>query len=242
MTTPNENNLREGLLKLSGLSAIESKILKVKRELDEIPQHLNELETKLAQLEAQFTAKKTALEESEKNYRLKEGELVDSKEKIKVKETKLYEIKTTKEYQAAIKEIAVTKKQNQDNENQILTLMGQIETLKGELGPLEEEIGVLKGKAETEKGRIESDLSELHRQLGEQAALKQQLFISLDANLVARYERVLHQRQPAVAAVRGGTCEECNIHLPPQLFIELQKYLSVISCPSCNRILFIPAE
>jgi predicted nucleic acid-binding Zn-ribbon protein len=120
--------------------------------------------------------------------------------------------------------------------------MGEIETLKNEIAPLEEEMNSLSTKVTEEKGRISGELEGLQKQLEEKGATKQQIFSTLDASLVSHYERILVRRQPAVAEVRSGTCQECNMNVPPQLFIELQKYREVIHCPSCHRILFIPIK
>jgi len=242
MTTPNPAELKSHLLKLAGLAELESSLLKIKRQLEEIPQNLKELEDKYKERETQFEEKKTRLAQLEQEYRQKEAELTDSKEKIKTRETRLFEIKTTKEYQATLKEIATAKKQNLETENLLLQRMGEIETLKTELPPLEEEIKNLGDKINQEKGQISGELEGLQKQLEEKNAEKQQLFATLDSSLVSHYERILIRRQPAIAPVRYGTCQECNMNVPPQLFIELQKYREVIHCTSCNRILFIPSD
>jgi uncharacterized protein len=242
MTTSNEATLKEGLIKLAGLAEVESRIFKIQRQLEDIPQNLRELEEKLAQSESLFQEKKQKFEELERTCRQKETEMSDSREKSKIREARLYEIKTTKEYQAAVKEIAAAKKQSADWETQGTQMKEQMEALQKELAPLEEDLNRLKENVQTERDKISGDLEGLKKQLEEEQTLKGRLFAELDKALVARYERILRQRQPAMAPVRSGTCQECNMHLPPQLYIEIQKYREVISCPSCNRILYLPVE
>ena len=41
----------------------------------------------------------------------------------------------------------------------------------------------------------------------------------------------------AVVEIRGGTCQGCRMHVPPQLFNQIQRNEQVILCPSCQRML-----
>jgi len=241
MTAPNPDVLKNNLLRLAELADLESSLFRIKNQLEEIPQNLKEMENKLSSLQGQFEEKKSKIQSFEQEYRQKELELAESKEKTKTREARLFEIKTTKEYQAAIKEVAAGKKQNQETEAFLLQRMGEIEGLKKEFTPFEEEIAGLSSKVAEEKGKISGELESLQKELEEKGSVKQQIFSTLDASLVSHYERILVRRQPAVAPVRAGCCQECNMNLPPQLFIELQKYREVIHCPSCHRILYIPS-
>jgi len=241
MPHSNAPNLKENLLRLGELASMEASLFSIKHQLEEIPQNLKEMESRLTSLQSQLQEKTNKVQTFEQEYRQKEFELTDSKEKTKAREARLFEIKTTKEYQAAIKEVAAGKKQNQETEAFLLQRMGEIENLKKEIAPFEEEMTTLSAKVAEEKGRISGELEGLQKQLEEKVATKQQLFSTLDASLVSHYERILVRRQPAVAQVRSGSCQECNMNVPPQLFIELQKYREVIHCPSCHRILYIPA-
>lgn len=242
MRIASDTNLKESLVKLAGLSDVESKVYSLKRQLEEIPAQLQAMEDRLAQLQISFEEKKKLSEENEKNSRRIENELNDSREQIKKKEARLYEIKTTKEYQATLKEIATAKKQNIDRETELLRLMENLEGLKKELGPLEEEMGTLQNKVSEEKGRISGEIEALQKELEEQEKIKANIFTALDAGIVSRYEKILIRRQPALAPVRSGTCQECHMNVPPQLYIEIQRCREIISCPSCSRILFIPNE
>jgi|GEM_PF-3219657 len=239
MTTPSELTIKEGLLKLAGLAEVEARIFLIQSQLKEIPQNLQAMEQKLQEARTAFDVKKEAFETLQKNQRQKETEIADAREKTKQREARLFEIKTTKEYQAAVKEVAATKKLLIEGEAELLKMTGGIEALQKDLPPLEEDLTRLAENVASEKGRIQGDLDSLEKQLVEERSLKEKLMSEIDKPLVNRYEKLLLRLQPAMAAVRSGTCEECNMHLPPQLYIEIQKYREVILCPSCHRILFL---
>ncbi len=238
----NNLSLRESLLKLAGFSDLETKIFRLKDLLESPPLDLAQKIQQLKTIEKNFQDKRQNLESIEsKNNEL--GRLFqEDQEKITTKEARIFEIKTTKEYQAASKEISDTKRNNIEREKQRLLLMEEIEKLKQELAPLETELAELSTGVKNMTTRLEEERISHRQELEEAENLKKKSLDAVQESLIDRYERVLKKKRPAVAPVRGGTCEECNVSLPPQLYIELQKSLEIINCPSCVRILYIPLE
>ncbi|MDL2207490.1 C4-type zinc ribbon domain-containing protein, partial [Desulfovibrio sp. OttesenSCG-928-M16] len=45
-------------------------------------------------------------------------------------------------------------------------------------------------------------------------------------------------RHPVIVPVADGVCSGCNIAIPPQNFIELQRASQILSCPNCQRLMF----
>lgn len=240
MTNPTP--LKEGLQQLANLAGIEIEIGRIQESLDSIPFNLKELGAKLNLSLKTLEEKKQALEKTQAEAQETEKGLEESKELLKVRETKLYEIKTTKEYQAAQKEIASARKSNIDREIKLPELKQRLESLGNEVAALETETQALQAKMQEEESRIGGELEGLRRQLEEKLAAKQGIFGDLDKALVGKYEKVLARKKPAMAPVLSGVCQECNINIPPQLYIEIQKHLQVINCPSCFRILYIPSS
>ena len=48
---------------------------------------------------------------------------------------------------------------------------------------------------------------------------------SVDGTLLKRYETVRKKRMPVLVAVIGGTCQGCNMNVPPQLYNTLRSTL-----------------
>jgi predicted nucleic acid-binding Zn-ribbon protein len=61
---------------------------------------------------------------------------------------------------------------------------------------------------------------------------------SVDGTLLKRYETVRKKRMPVLVAVVGGTCQGCNMNVPPQLYNNLRSTLGTDVCPSCHRIIY----
>jgi predicted nucleic acid-binding Zn-ribbon protein len=58
--------------------------------------------------------------------------------------------------------------------------------------------------------------------------------------LLQRYETVRRKRMPALVTVVAGTCQGCNMNVPPQLYNTLKTTLGTDICPSCHRIICAP--
>ena len=41
-----------------------------------------------------------------------------------------------------------------------------------------------------------------------------------------------------MVGVKNGTCRGCNMNIPPQLYIVLQRGATIETCPSCHRIIY----
>ena len=72
---------------------------------------------------------------------------------------------------------------------------------------------------------------------------RDELVGAVDGDLRRRYEMIFSRRGGvAVVAVRGGTCQGCHMHVPPQLYNQLQRNEQLILCPNCQRMLFWQPE
>jgi len=65
------------------------------------------------------------------------------------------------------------------------------------------------------------------------------LATSADKQLLHRYDAVKKRRLPALVPVLPpGTCQGCNMNVPPQLYNTLRSTLGTDICPSCHRIIY----
>jgi predicted nucleic acid-binding Zn-ribbon protein len=80
----------------------------------------------------------------------------------------------------------------------------------------------------------------LEGQLRELEAKRAEAARTVHPPLLARYEAVRKRRSPALVTVVAGTCQGCNMSLPPQLYNTLKTTLETDICPSCHRIICAP--
>lgn len=232
-------------------------LIEILASLQEIDRRNRERELELAELERQSSELQAALaakrqqvegtraESGVANSRRRELEalLQDAESKNKERRMRLGRIRNDKELLVAQREIEVAKEANSRLEEEILTLLEQTEAVDGGLREAESELSALEERfakhEESARGRIDQLRAEIEGDRGEREAMAARLSVPLRK----RYEQIFARRGGvAVVEVRRGTCTGCNMHLPPQLYIEIQKAREVHLCPSCSRILFWRAE
>lgn len=207
--------------------------------LRQIPIRREEEQSRLRAQEAALESKVQTIADLEKQRREKEVEVEMSEARLKEFQGKLSQIKTNKEYQAALKEINGTKKSNKATEDEILALMSQIETLQKERESLASSAEEEKRKFEKLRQEFEASESELATKIKILEDERKTLLSQVDSKWLSSYQRIRKIRADAVSFVQGGTCQGCHMHIPPQLYIEIQKLSSLHTCPSCHRILYL---
>ena len=54
----------------------------------------------------------------------------------------------------------------------------------------------------------------------------------------SKYSAIRMKRGLALVPVKNGTCQGCNMNIPPQLFNMIQRGDSIELCGNCNRIIY----
>lgn len=232
--------MKNELIKLIELSKIDAEIDALAEAREELPFQIDKLQNQLNELESSLVDKKQELAHWEKDKINKEQELTEKKDWIVKREGILKEIKTNKEYHAALKEVAQAKKGVADVEAALLQLMGQIEERTFELAGLEKETADKKPPLEEQITEKKGQVGLLEQQVQEKTTEGEAKEKELEESILKKYKTIKNRLSPAVAPAGHGVCLECNMNIPPQLYLELQKFKQIISCPRCHRILFIP--
>ncbi|MBI4411464.1 MAG: hypothetical protein HY541_03155 [Deltaproteobacteria bacterium] len=231
--------MKNELVKLIELSKIDAEIDAMAEAREELPSQIDKLQSQLNELENSLNEKKQELILWEKDKKTREQELTEKKDWIAKREGILKEIKTNKEYHAALKEVAQAKKAITDIESALLQLMGRIDERTKELADLEKEVIEKKPPIEEQIRGKKGQIGVLEQQVGDKTAERIQKEKELEEGLLKKYKTIKARLSPAVAPAGRGVCLECNMNIPPQLYLELQKFKQVISCPRCHRILYL---
>lgn len=222
------------------LQAVDLEIYRSERFHREYPEKVKKLGKIVEEENKKFNQVKERLEGLQRERRQKEKDLEVEVERIKKAEEKLSSSKTNKEYQAAMKEIEAAKKVNSEKEDEILLLMEEIDALQGELKKKGGELEVRLRECEKERKGLEEEIQKYGVVSQEKKVLREELVRGLELNLLRQYLMVKEKRNGiAVVPVKNGTCSGCSMNIPPQVFNEVLTNESIISCPSCNRILYV---
>ncbi len=232
-------SVKEQLRGLIELQEIDSKILDIKRILDNIPFRISEAEKPLKDLQSSLEVIKQKLASLEKEKRNKELQLDDTNEKINKLKSRFKEIKTNKEYQAYLKEIELLEKERYKIEDDILIAMEEIDIISKQLKLEEDKQKKEKEKIESFKNSIKQEKTEREEELKKFKELRMRLVEKLDEEIYDQYINLLETYNGlAVVEAENEICQGCNMNIPPQLFVELKKNEDIIRCPQCRRILY----
>jgi predicted nucleic acid-binding Zn-ribbon protein len=232
--------LKDQIVLVLSLHELDAKVRAFRETIDKMQPEAQALEALAESHRVTREEKSAKLAETEKAKRSNEVEVETSEARLKEFSAKLSQIKTNKEYQAALKEISETKRLNKQMEDQILTLMSDIETLKKDLQAAEEALGDSSVNLEKKRGEVAAEEAKLAAFNGQAQEERAKITAQIDSKILAQYERVNKSGKVAVAAVVTGTCQGCRMRVPPQLFIEIQKLKAVHYCPNCLRLLYLP--
>jgi len=223
---------------LAELKDVDIKVVNLTRVINLVPEQVAELDRKLVLLRGEYAKKRAQLEEFKVKRRTKERGVEDFSERIRKFEFKQFEVKTNKEYQALLHEIALQKEKRSHVEGEIIELMELEENAAKELKESEEKISTEETLAVDEKRRLEQELEDAKGKIKVIMEQREYLLGKLSAPIRSRYERVVGGKGGmAVAAVKNRACGACFTNLPPQTINEIRKGLKVIGCETCGRML-----
>ncbi len=231
--------MKEKIRKLILLQDCDNKIKEVDLRKKQAPLKIRELEEDFAGKEAVFEEEGKRLEALKKERRTLEQVVQDLESKMEKSQIKLSNIKSNKEYTAALKEIGDREREKGRYEEDVLQMMEEIEVMEEKYLDDKNKLAELKRQFERAKEEIQNEITELDNRSIILEKQREEFSRALDQDLLKRY-LFLKERKNGVAIgpVINGVCQSCHMGIPPQQFIELKKADSLRTCPSCARLIY----
>lgn len=230
--------MKKQILLLRELQEAELRIKRLKGDQERYPHEIRELDEKLTSEKETALQEKERLQTLEKERRRKEGELNEEGERVKRTKGRLFDVKTNKEYQALLHEIEMMENSTSQKEDEILAILEETDELRESVSEREGALVTLEKEIRAEISEIEKKLADLVEEIAAMEKRREEIFKTLDGDLLRAYETLKAKRGTALAAVRGGACQGCYVNIPPQMFNEVQRNETLIRCPNCNRFLY----
>jgi len=238
-----EVSLKTQVITLVQLQYIDSEIYILKAEKESKPQEIKELEVSFEEKKQQLAILEKQVLDLQKQRKDTELELASKEEGTKKLQAQLYSLKTNKEYQTMLQQIQDAKADASVIEDKILQLFDETDKIKNEMEKeklrLKEQEKIFHG----EKQKVEERVKEIGDRLAQLEAQRKQIIPNIDVKILAQYERILHNRDGlAIVSVDNNSCQGCNMFVPPQVINLIKMYDTMITCETCNRILYIREE
>lgn len=232
--------MREQINILVDLQRIESETAALRSALAAVPEAITALDAELQAAEQQIDQKDKIFAEQKKKYRGQEGEVQQIAARIKSSQAKLHAVKTNREYQAMLKEIEELQAKNSSLEDDMLEFLEHMDRTESEIVTERQRFRQQEETFGREKAMILEEADKKRSRLAQLKEERARTVERLDPSLLKRFEKVMaaHPDGRAVASVEKAVCSGCNLNLPPQMFIELQKCETIRLCPTCERIIY----
>jgi len=230
--------LREKLKALSELQKVDLEIAALQKSAEVYPKQLGELDKELGAARSALEAERNRLLDIDRQKRTQEQNISDEKEKIRKWEARLTEQRSTREYAALAREIDIAKKANQTAAEELVELGKQQVAARDGVRAKEQELAARQDQVGGQMAELKKKMEELKGQTQALDGKRLGAAGTVDKQLAQRYEQVRKRRMPALVAVISGTCQGCNMNVPPQLYNTLRSTLGTDICPSCHRIIY----
>lgn len=225
--------------KLIELQKVDDKIFSVKQKLDNAPMELEHSQNSFNEINQQrekILDKLSHLQEQKKRLSL---EIDDDTAKIKKSKNKLMQVENTREYHAMMREMDSMEKINRNREEEKITLLEELQRQNDALEAIDDKFNKSREEFEEKQAQLDDIMQSARKELDELAEKRMQVGRKIPKPVFMRYEFIRNRLEhPVIVSVRGGICSGCNISIPPQSFIELQKGQQILSCPNCQRLIF----
>lgn len=233
--------MKERLKLLYDLNKIDKELQELDNLRGDIPQQIEELESKKREQEEILNEFKTQLAEIEENEKKVKEDNEALTNKIDKNDNLLRAgaVKTNQEYNALAKEIEDAYEKMGANDN---VLNNEISIKKGELtekiNVLQTELNVLTENLNMNKETL-TVLNEQTEEEERELRNKRDILIPrINPDDLEYYEQINRVKfGDSMAIVRKGSCLGCFNSIPPQRVIEIKMAEHFFNCESCGRIL-----
>ena len=232
---------KEHLELLIALQKQDSALDKIKSTMDKIPTMIKNLKDALEAEKAKAAGAKNVLLTLEKKKKEKELELAKHEELAKKHSGELNQVKTNEAFKALQGEIERAKAAASGIETEILETMELLDAARRDEKAVHAELAVEAKKFEAEISGHETRLAEAKGQFDAAKVTRDHFAEPVPAEAKKIYEHVRSRgKLDAIVPIDATMCSACRISLAPQVIVDATKLKTLVTCESCQRILYRP--
>jgi hypothetical protein len=226
------------------LQTLDDRIAELTKEIAALPKHIAEIEKKLEIHQRRLDHDKAALSANQKDRKKLEMDIQVQDQKASKLRDQMMGAKTNEQYHAFQHEITFCQTEVRRIEDKILELMGESEALDKNVKVAEVALAAEKKEVEKDKTDARDRTAVDQNEIKALQADRGKVTVDMTPSALSLYERIRKSRAGiAVAEAVDGRCSRCHVMMRLQLYQELKHADRIITCESCNRILYyIPVQ
>ena len=234
---------KENVSQLISLQHQDAALDTLKAEIDKIPLEIADIRAAVERDKAALTAAKTNILNLEKKKKEKELELAQKEEAARKHGTDLNSVKTNEAFKALQNEIELAKRQANDIETEILEIMESLDASRRDEKKAAADFKKIEDSSKVEIAAFEAKLKDLQVRYDMGKSVRDAAEGPVPADALKVYNHIRGRgKKNAVVPVEGDLCSACRITLAPQVIVEATKAKALVTCESCQRILYKPEK
>lgn len=232
--------MRPELQALIRLQLIDQETVRLKKDLDKIPEFIATEKKYLHDFEEEVKETEAELESMQKRQRDTEGAIQMTDEKLRESRGKQAQVKTNAEYGALTHEIESFQKKILDLEDQVLECMEALDPIRVKVEESKKGLEVAKNTVQMAVKKHEDSLARLHGELDKCQRSREIAWSEVGSDWQSRYETIRKGRGGlAVVPIIDRNCQGCRMNETIQRFFEIRDSKDeIFSCSNCARIVY----
>jgi uncharacterized protein len=237
--------------KLYDLFLLDQQVRGLRTRLDAATRRLNLQNTKLGQLRQQHDELNDQHKHAMAEVSTLEHQASDADDRVNKLREQMNNVRNNKEYSAMLVEVNTLKGEKSKLEDQALEKMTDADSLKERVAEVQAQVDSQIKLVESAKAEVQSAEEEVGVQLTDATAKREAATAEIPPDVLPVFERLAdHYDGESMGEIeeqdrrrREYTCGGCYMELPIERVNALMlKPDELVTCPSCNRYLFIKQE
>ena len=218
---------------------MDDEIFVIEQEVEKAPREVEALRNDFAAVQAEKDRLEDKMSHLREQAKRIDFDIDTDLDRINKGKDKLMQVANAKEYHAMMREMDSLEKSNRTREEEKITLAEELERQKTATSDVNERFSAMQEDLKAKEETLDVRLAEADKKLKTLEKERADAGKDIPAPVLARYE-FIRQRlaHPVIVPVNTGVCSGCNIAIPPQGYIELQKGSQILSCPNCQRLIY----
>ena len=227
------------IAQLVALQRVDDEIFTIEQEIEKAPREVESLRIEFAALQAEkahLDDKMIHLREQAKRI---DFDIDKDLDKISKGKDKLMQVGNAKEYHAMMREMDTLEKSNRTREEEKITLAKELERQNEAVADLDGRYSAMETDLKAKEESLDQRLNVANAKRAELDKERASAGQDIPEPILSRYEFIrMRLSHPVIVSVEASICSGCNIAIPPQSYIELQRGSQILSCPNCQRLIF----
>lgn len=221
------------------LQQVDGEIIALRSELENAPMEIQGLEKKFQDMEASRDIVKEKLGYLTDQLKRLENDMEEDHVRLKKSKSKMMMVGNSKEYHAMVREMDSLEKLNRSRDEEKAAFAEELERQTTADQDISGQVETVRVELEAARAGLADRMNAAQKRLEVLGALRKEACKVLPPPILSRYEFIRSRlANPVIVSVDQGVCSGCNISIPPQAYIELQKGQQILSCPNCQRLIY----